>query len=196
MSVGLAAGVLLGLLTQIGQGALPDDAAALLTNSGGAWLVAAFAVGALTSSAERAATAGAVTLVAASFTFYVAVDLFEVGGSGHVSALVWAMVGLVAGPIFAVAGHHARDVSRHRPMALALVAGALVAEAMHFMWWVGVDSLHGVAVVELIVGLVVLVVALRLAAQRDWPVVLGVAAAAWLAERIAVEGAGWLLGQL
>lgn len=184
---GLAAGALLGVLTQVGQGALPDDAAALLANSGGAWLLAAFAVGALMSSAERAATAGAVTLVVASFTFYESVDIFEGVGSDHRGALIWAVAGSVAGPVFAVAGYWARRCPSLRPAALALVAGVLIAEAMHLFWWVGVDTLHGVAVVELVIAIGVLACALRLAGLRRWHEVVGVAAAAWLAARFATE---------
>lgn len=184
---GLVAGALLGILTQIGQGALPDDAAALLANSGGAWLVAAFAVGALMSSTERAAIAGAVTLVVASFTFYEAVDLFEGVGSDHRGALIWAAAGSVAGPVFAVAGFWARRSPGLRPISLALLSGVLIAEAMHLLWWVGIDTLHGVAVVELLIGAGVLAVAVRLAGLRRWPEVVGVAAAAWLAARLATE---------
>ncbi len=184
---GVAAGVILGILTQIGQGALPDDAAALLANSGGAWLVAAFVVGALMSSAGRAATAGAATLVAASFTYYEAVDLFEQVSSGHRGALIWSAAGVVTGPVFGAAGFWARHSTRGRPAAVALVGGVLIAEAMHLLWWVGVDTLRGVAAVELAIGAVVLAWALRLAGTRRAPEVLGVAAAAWIAALLGTE---------
>ena len=187
LSAGLVAGVLLGVLTQIGQGALPEDAAALLANSGGAWIVASFAVGAVMSGARQAAVAGATTLVAASFTFYEAVELFEGIGSGRRGALIWATAGLVTGPIFGAAGFAARRLPDRRPLALALLGGALTAEAMHLLWWVGNDSLRGVGIAELTIASGVLGSSVYLAGRRRWYTAVAVAAAAWLATRLATE---------
>lgn len=184
---GLAAGTLLGVLTQVGQGALPDGMSPLLANSAGAWAAAAFAVGAALSDPGRAALAGAATLVSASVAYYAAVAGLEGIDTGSRGAVIWGVAGLVAGPAFAVAGHAARQDRRWRPVALAVVGGVLIAEAMHSLWWAGVDGMRAVGAVEMTIGIATSVVALATATRRQWPAVVAAAAIGWVATRAATE---------
>ena len=171
ISCALVAGVVLGVLTQMLQGALPDNAGTLLANSGAAWAAAAFGVGAVVVASDaKAAAAGALALVTAAITFYQAVAWFENSRSGLASTMVWVLAGLVAGPVFGVAGRWARVHPARRPYAVAVVAGVLYAEGAHLIWWVGVDNLRVAGVVELIAATLLSVLCLRPPGKR-WLVV-------------------------
>jgi len=160
LAVAIAAGAALGIGTQVLQGWLPG-AWGVVANSGVAWAVAAFGLGMLVATDRLAAPAGAVALVVAAVSYYRAVEWFEHSSSGPKGAILWSVAGVVAGPVFAVAGRWGRMVPARRAFAWALVAGTLVGEGVHLLWFVGRGGLWPAGLVELVLGGVLVVRSMR-----------------------------------
>lgn len=157
----VVAGIALGVVTQILQGSL-SGSSAVLANSGTVWVLVAFTVGlVMPSSRVVAAVGGAMCLVAASISYYVAVDVFEGVTSSPRSAIIWSVAGIVAGASFGVAGFISRHSQRHRSSAWALLAGALIGEGIHLTWRAGNDQLRVAGLVELAVAAIIAIVMLR-----------------------------------
>jgi Family of unknown function (DUF6518) len=170
------AGVALGFVTQILQGSLAGSSS-VLANSGAMWILVAFALGLVMPSSRTAAIGGAVALVAASISYYVAVDWFEGTSSTPRSAVVWSIAGIVAGSTFGFAGFLARHDQRRRRSAWALLAGVLVGEGIHLTWYVGNAQLRPAGIAELAVAAIVTIVILRRARSAGLVAAIIVAAA-------------------
>ncbi len=133
-ALGLAAvgGVALGLLTLPLQGVLSRWGD--LANSGAVWAVGAFVAGMLLRGRTAlAAVAGAVVLVGAVMGYYTGADLFLPGPptSSYAGRIIWSLAGLVAGPIFGVAGSWWRhEDCRRRFASPGLLGGVFVAEGL------------------------------------------------------------------
>jgi hypothetical protein len=183
--VGLAGGLAVGIATQILQGVLPGNWN-VLANSGVAWAIGAFLLGMLLWSDVTAAVAGGLAMAVAAISYYWAVEWFEGIESDGTGARIWAAAGLVAGPFFGVAGRWFRARPGWRWLALAPVAGILLGEGVHLIWFVDRDELRPAGVFELV--LAALVAAWCLWRDRRRPVVLGLVAGAavcfWVAEQI------------
>jgi hypothetical protein len=149
----VVAGLVVGIGTQYLQGVLPDGWG-VLANSGAAWAMCAFAVGAVLPTPRLAAVGGALHLVVASVVYYASVDWFESAGSGNRAAVVWSAAGLVSGPVFGVAGHWFARRAERRDAVLALVSGVLAGEGMHLVRLVGNPDLRAAGLVELCVAAV------------------------------------------
>ncbi|MEJ1200090.1 MULTISPECIES: DUF6518 family protein [unclassified Streptomyces] len=131
-----AAGLALGVLTNLLQGWLPWPWSQL-ANSGGVWAVVAFAAGALlvvrTDHRLRLALAGALAeggLVAGYYGY----AEFGRGGMGSlVFPLVWLGMACVSGPLFALAGAWWRRGARfgRRVAGLGALGGLFGSEALH-----------------------------------------------------------------
>lgn len=178
----IAAGLALGIGTQILQGVLPDSWG-VLANSAAVWAIAAFALGTLMSNVRAAAVGGAVQLVIASCVFYMAVDWFEGSSSNPKGAIVWACAGIVAGPIFGAAGCWARRSVDGRRPALALVAGTIAGEGVHVTWLIGNPTLRPAGVVELLIAIVLATWCASTTSTRS--IVVGIALAAGAATLLA-----------
>jgi uncharacterized protein DUF6518 len=150
-AVAVLAGLVVGIGTQALQGVLPGSWG-VLANSGVAWALCAFAIGTVMPSDRAAALGGAVAMVLASVSYYQAVEWFEGTSSNLRSTVIWSLAGVVAGPVFGVAGRWVRARSDVRWLALAPVAGILLAEGGHLLWFVGVDELWPAGVVEVALG--------------------------------------------
>lgn len=144
----VSAGLAVGIVTQILQGVLPDGWG-VLANSGVMWALMAFALGAAMPTVRWASVGGATQLVIASVVYYVAVDWYEGISSDPRGAIIWSAAGLVAGPVFAVAGHWCARRSDLRHPALALVSGVLLGEGTYLTWFVGNPDLRPAGIVEL-----------------------------------------------
>ena len=126
----IVAGVLVGTV-----GWLSDQGPRLLQWSSAiaaAWLVGAFAAGALAGGRLRAVLAGAGTIVVGVATYYVLFH-FVTGSLGlRYSVLVgvgWSMIGVAIGGVLGWAGDAWRH--RHAPaVGVALLSGALAGEAI------------------------------------------------------------------
>ncbi len=144
----------------------------LPTNTIGAWLAVAFALGAIARTAPTGALRGAIGLVAAVGVYYGLVAALGEGirviGASH-AAIVWGLVAVIAGPVMGACG----AVWRHgtgwpRALALAPLAAGLIAEGLVFgaTRWLHPDQLPQdpgavLLAVEVIVGAVLPFILLR-----------------------------------
>lgn len=186
----LVGGLALGIGTQVLQGVLPGSWG-VIANSGTAWALGAFAVGALLPSDRAAAIGGAAAMVLASVSYHAAVDWFEGSSSNGRSALIWSIAGLVAGSAFGLAGRWCRTRPERRWLALAPVAGVLLGEGLHLVRYVGVSDLRTAGVVELVMGGVLSVVCV--ARDRRPLVVVTLVVGSFVIHRLALGliGAGF-----
>lgn len=136
--VSLAAGLLLGVLTNLAQGWLPG-AWNQIANSGAVWATVAFAVGAALVGRCRLpilAAAGLcveIGLVAGYYGYAVLArhdDLVSLLGW----PVLWTAIACVAGPLFAVAAAWWRlgRTVWHRSAGLGALAGVFGAEGVHY----------------------------------------------------------------
>ncbi|GIH25169.1 hypothetical protein Aph01nite_34790 [Acrocarpospora phusangensis] len=137
----LAAGLLLGVLTNLAQGWLPG-AWNQIANSGAVWSVAAFAAGALLAGrvALPVAAFGGLCAEAGLVAGYYGYAEFGRDGMGSlVFPLVWLGIAFVAGPIFGVAGVWWRrgTAAWQRVGALGALAGVFGMEGIHYAWVLG-----------------------------------------------------------
>lgn len=150
--------------------------AGLAGNLPSQWLVVAFVCGAVVRGSIRAPVVGFVALAIAVFVYYgaIAVSDDRSGIPLERPVLVWSAVALVAGPMYGWAGRTwLEGANRLRPWAVALLAGAILGEALYLFDELDVfgggslrDAASIVAVVEVGVALVLPVVMLRRVRQR------------------------------
>ena len=128
----LGVGVLTGLATLVGQGILPGQWNTLV-NSGAIWLVAVFLVGSRMPSRASALAAGTGTLLSTVAAYYGSAALTGAPISLR-NVMFWAVVALVAGPLFGLAGYWRYDERRMlRVAGVALLGGVLVAEGLYLL---------------------------------------------------------------
>jgi hypothetical protein len=122
------AGLATGVVTQLGQGLLPDGWSQA-ANAISPWLLVAFLVGSAMPSRPAAVAAGIATLVLALVGYYAMTEVrFGIGG-GTSSLVFWGIGALVGGPVFGLAGYGWRTAEyRYRAAALGLLAAAFIAE--------------------------------------------------------------------
>jgi hypothetical protein len=127
----VVAGLATGVLTQIGQGALPGDWSQL-ANAITPWLLVAFLLGSVMPDTRWAVGAGAGALLLALVGYYVMVQLRYGYGGGTSSLIIWGLGAVVGGPVFGVAGHWWRGpVHRRRSLAMGLLAAVAIAEGAY-----------------------------------------------------------------
>lgn len=120
-----------GVLTQMGQGSLPEPWSPV-ANAISPWLAVAFLVGALMPTRKGAASAAAVTLLLALAGYYAMTEIRYGIGGGAGSLLRWGLGAVVGGPVFGVAGHAwRRGQPGHRAIALGLLAAVWLAEGIY-----------------------------------------------------------------
>jgi hypothetical protein len=129
--VAAVVGLVLGVLTQIGQSLLPEGVGQL-ANSISPWLTVAFVVGGVQARPANAVVAGFATLALALVGYYALVVIrFGYTGGGS-SLLLWTMGAISGGLVFGPAGWYWRwGSSTLRTVGLALLASAWVAEAAY-----------------------------------------------------------------
>ena len=180
----VVAGMGLGVATQALQGSL-GGSSAVLANSGAVWVFVAFVLGLVMPTSHVAAVGGATCLVAASISYYVAVDVFERISSAPRGAIVWSMAGIVAGSAFGFAGFVARHNQEQRHSAWGLLAGVVVGEGIHLTWYVGNKALRPAGIAELAVAGIIVILALCRA--RSAVVVAAITASAALTTLLATS---------
>jgi hypothetical protein len=133
------AGLALGVLTNVLQGVLPGSFNAF-ANAGSVWAVAAFVSGALVVRSKRLVIVVGAASQAGAVVGYYAFAQFARSGAGDLKApLVWLAIGLVAGPIFGIAGAWWRDGTQTVRSIGAGVLGAVF--GMDALWhWVVLDD--------------------------------------------------------
>ncbi|HEX6341132.1 DUF6518 family protein [Umezawaea sp.] len=165
-STGLAllAGLLVGAVTNVLQGVLPDALQAV-SNSGSVWSAAAFAAGALVRvRGLPAVLAGTATEIGAVVGYYAYAGLVRDGVGDLTYPLFWLALALVAGPVFGTAGAWWRTGEGwRRPTGPALLGGVF---GMDALWYEFVLRYHGDAVAYGVVAVLVPLLLGRTARDR------------------------------
>lgn len=129
----VAVGLLLGVLTQLGQGLLPDGVSQL-ANAISPWLTVAFLLGATMPDVRSAAVAGIAALALALVGYYAMVQLrFGYGGS-TTSLIVWSTAAIAGGAVYGPLGRWWRTGGTgQRGMALGFLGAVWVAEGVYLI---------------------------------------------------------------
>lgn len=125
----VGAGLVVGAATSFGQTALGGTPLAGLANAVSPWLVVPFLLGVLARTRRVAAVAGLLVCGGEVAGYYLVADLrgYAVGSW----VLVWAVAGLLGGPLFGVAGRSwLTATGRWRGAGAALLVGCWTAEAV------------------------------------------------------------------
>ena len=192
----LMAGLALGLFSGMGDWVPADTVlhvVVALANAAGPWLVTAFVVGALAGAPLAGAITASAALVAALAVYYL--TIYAIGytvADLTRSAGVWLAVAVVVGPLLGAAGGAWARPRRpfDRIGAVALLAGALAAEAIlrliQVQAWTGLD----LARTDVQVGLIELAAAVVLPAVLLAP---GERLRGYLGTAIVTVGAAFLI---
>lgn len=161
----LAAGLVLGVVTQLLQGILPG-ALNWIANSMSSWLVVAFLAGSRMPSPRAAAVMAPLMLLAAVAGYYATVQV-RFGYGANTSILVfWGFGAVAGGLVFGSAGWWWRHGGfRARVAAIGLLAALLVAEGVYFLMILPVST---VGLGAIVAGLIVPVVLGRDRRERGW----------------------------
>jgi hypothetical protein len=129
--VAVVAGLIVGALTQMLQGILPEVLQPI-ANSVSPWLSVSFVVGALSHRPSTAAVAGWLCLVFALVGFY-ALVMVRYGYAGSTSAFIlWGVAAVLGGLVFGPAGWYWRfGVVARSAAAVGLLAAAFLAESIY-----------------------------------------------------------------
>jgi hypothetical protein len=124
-------GLLTGVITQIGQGVLPDGWSQA-ANAISPWLAVAFLVGAAMHDLRAGVVAGVATLTLALIGYYGMVWLrFGYGGSTN-ALVVWGTAALAGGVVYGALGQSWRAGGvRQRAVAIGFLVAAAVAEGIY-----------------------------------------------------------------
>ena len=129
----VAAGLLLGIVTQLLQGILPG-ALNWIANALSGWLIVAFLFGSRLATWRIAAVASVVLLVAALAGYYATVQVRFGYGAGGSILVFWGLGALAGGAVFGAAGWWWRHgTERARALATGLLAALLVCEGVYFL---------------------------------------------------------------
>lgn len=152
--------LVLGQLTAVGQGSLPDQLASL-ANSSGPWILVTFLLALLARGPAVAAGAGSVSL-GLLLAGYVLADWARGYPSSHAMIAFWALAALLAGPVIGLAGYGARRAGRTAAAwSVGVVPGLLAGEGLYGVtvvsattspvyWWAEMGA--GLAVLVGLVG--------------------------------------------
>jgi hypothetical protein len=125
------AGLATGVLTQVGQGVLPDGWSQA-ANAISPWLLVGFLVGSTMPDTRRAAIAGIGVLVLALVGYDLAILVRYGYGPSLGPRVLWGTGALVGGLVFGCAGRWWRAGShRQRALALGLLVAVFVAEGIY-----------------------------------------------------------------
>lgn len=160
MASAAVGGLVLGVVTQLGQSVLPEGLGQL-ANSISPWLSVAFAVGAFQSRPRNAAAAGLIALAFALVGYY-ALVFVRFGYTGASSSLIFWTIGAVfGGLVVGPAGWFWRYGAKWTgTTGVAVLGGAWVVEAAYLAM---VLSMREISLVYALIGL-----AVPLILRRTW----------------------------
>ncbi|MRN52657.1 DUF6518 family protein [Paenibacillus monticola] len=166
-------GIVVGILTVLGQGILPGNWNSL-ANSGTVWLIPTFFIGALGSRKLTAAINGILSLFGMVAGYYAYAMLIQDVSHSLYYILLWTGAAVVGGIIFGIAGHLWRQGrSWWRHCGSALLGGVFITEGLNLFIHID-DYRHmlAVGVVEIIVGLGLVLVLERTNRARGYALLL------------------------
>jgi hypothetical protein len=170
LALAIVAGLVAGVLTQIGQSVLPDLLRPV-ANAISPWLAVAFAVGAGAAGRRAAALGGSVALLFALVGYFGLVWLrFDLPPRLGGANLVWLLGALVGGPVFGLAGHWwraddpwSRADAWRRAAGPALLGAAAIADGVYLS---RIETVAASAPLFVVAGLLVPLVLGRTAGDR------------------------------
>ncbi len=129
-------GLVVGVVTQILQG-YHLGSWAWIANSGGPWLLAAFAAGAVMRGMALGAVIGVTTLTGANLGYAAAVTWIEHGTSSTSTTVFWIIIGVLGGPVFGAAGTWWRIAPGwRRAVAAGTIGAVFVGEGIRGLWFI------------------------------------------------------------
>ncbi len=168
LAVAVAAGVLLGGLSQLGQTYLPDWLHSL-ANSGAPWVLAAVGLALFTRTPRNAAIAGALALGGLEIG-YVLMAALRHFPSATTTVAFWLVAAAVFGPLAGLSGYYLRSgISPWNAVSAGFVAGIVSGEGLAAYLTIRDTTTPGYWIVQMIVGVVVLGLAGRRTGLR-WAV--------------------------
>ena len=158
-----AGGLAIGMLTSLGQGALPSEMGSL-ANSAGAWSLAAFLLCLCNAAPSRGLLLGFLALAAMLVGYFVATELRGFA-TGTTLWLFWGVAAIVVGPVLGVGAAWVRGTDRRRIAAgAAVIAGILVGEGAYGLTVIAgtTSSAHWTLQISVGLGIVIGVSVIRL----------------------------------
>ena len=145
-------GLVVGILTSLGQGLLPNEVASL-ANSAGAWCLAAFLLALPNRTTRLGLLLGPIALLA-MLAGYDLATLVRGGAVSTSTVVFWGAAAVVVGPVLGVGAVWARDRDPRRvAIGVAPLAGILIGEAVHGLTAIADTTYGPYWVGEAVVGL-------------------------------------------
>ena len=161
--IGIAAGLVIGAVTAVGQSVLSGDLFQL-TNSGALWVIIAFVMGRYASSRTTAIVAGTLALFGELLGYYVTVWLISPYVSPLWRILAWCVVAVIAGPLLAWSGYVSSHMSgRGRLVGSAMLGAIFIGEGLYLLAWVTTPV---IPILWLSIGIAITVLLTRREIQR------------------------------
>jgi hypothetical protein len=173
-------GLMVGALTSVGQGSLPE-ALGSLANSAGSWSLAAFVLTLANRVPWRGAILGALALAAMVVGYAVATEMRGFPMSMRLVAF-WGLAALTVGPALGVGAAWTRgpDLTR-RALAAGLLGGILIGEAAYGLTVVADTTSPAYWIVQALTGVVIVVGSCAWRLRTSTPILVCLASTAVVA---------------
>ncbi|ACJ78085.1 DUF6518 family protein [Bacillus paranthracis] len=160
-------GILVGVLTKLGQGILPGHWNSL-ANLGSVWLVPSFFVASFSYSKRTAILSGILALLGMVLGYYGYAIIFKNVSHSIYFISVWITCAFIGGTIFGIAGFLWKDTTNplHK-LGSALIGGVFVTDGLHILLnFEDYNHMLPVGYTEVIVGIILILVLERSNANR------------------------------
>ncbi|MDA2164369.1 DUF6518 family protein [Bacillus cereus] len=160
-------GILIGILTKLGQGILPGHWNSL-ANLGSVWLVPSFFVASFSYSKRTAILSGILALLGMVLGYYGYAIIFKNVSHSIYFISVWITCAFIGGTIFGIAGFLWKDTTNplHK-LGSALIGGVFVTDGLHILLnFEDYNHMLPVGYTEVIVGIILILVLERSNANR------------------------------
>ncbi|ASI78039.1 DUF6518 family protein [Bacillus pacificus] len=160
-------GILVGILTKLGQGILPGHWNSL-ANLGSVWLVPSFFVASFSYSKRTAILSGILALLGMVLGYYGYAIIFKNVSHSIYFISVWITCAFIGGTIFGIAGFLWKDTTNplHK-LGSALIGGVFVTDGLHILLnFEDYNHMLPVGYTEVIVGIILILVLERSNANR------------------------------
>ena len=160
-------GILVGILTKLGQGILPGHWNSL-ANLGSVWLVPSFFVASFSYSKRTAILSGILALLGMVLGYYGYAIIFKNVSHSIYFISVWITCAFIGGTIFGIAGFLWKDTTNplHK-LGSALIGGVFVTDGLHILLnFEDYNHMLPVGYTEVIVEIILILVLERSNANR------------------------------
>ncbi|HDX9656922.1 TPA: hypothetical protein ROY05_006086 [Bacillus toyonensis] len=160
-------GIIVGILTKLGQGILPGNWNSL-ANLGSVWLVPSFFVASLSYSKRTAMLSGILALLGMVLGYYGYAIIIKNVAHSIYFIYVWIVCACIGGTIFGIAGFLWKDTTNplHK-FGSALISGVFVTDGLHILLnFEDYSHMLPVGYTEVIVGIILILVLERSNANR------------------------------